>query len=153
MVARKISLALAAAAILAALVGCHHSTAPKAYAPSGSSSRLEPYTDPDLVVGELAGEVRRSPVSAISEEGVDNSRPYPGITVEIRNDAGERVGVVVSGLDGSFSTLLPVGYYDLRPLWPATQLHRDLSPPSDVGVTVYQGGSAPVLLVYQTGIL
>ena len=153
MVVRKISLALAAAAVLTALAGCHQSTAPKAYAPSASPNRLAPYTDPDLVVGELSGEVRRSPVSAISEEGVDSSRPYPGITIEIRNDVGELVGVVVSGLDGSFSTLLPVGYYDLRPLWPATPLHRDLSPPSDVGVAVYQGGSSPVLLLYQTGIL
>jgi hypothetical protein len=153
MVARNISFVLAAAAVLAALAGCHQSTAPRAYAPSGSSSRLAPYVDPDLVVGELAGEVRRSPVSAISEEGVDNSRPYPGISVEIRNDVGELVGVVVSGPDGSFSTLLPVGYYDLRPRWPATPLHRDLSPPSDVGVAVYQGGSSPVLLLYPTGIL
>ncbi len=149
MPARRPHLALLAAILIAA-GGCRSPLSPEgAGMPSGRSGLDH---NPEALPGTLDGEVRRGPTSPIYDESVDNTVPYPGIHVQIRDAAGALVGDVVSAADGTFSILLPAGYYDLRPLWPDATLHRGLPPLGDVGASVYAGGSTSVVLVFRTSI-
>ena len=145
MLVRRTHLALLAATLIVA-AGCRSPLAPSPAASPSSRSA------PSVLPGSLDGEVRKGPASAIYDPSVDNTVPFPGVHVQIRDASGALVNEVVSAGDGTFSVQLPAGYYDLRPLWPATALHRDLTPPSDIGVSVYAGGSTPVALVYPTSI-
>ena len=146
MLACRMHLALLAATLIAA-AGCR-----SPLAPSGAASSSRSSLNPEALPGTVDAEVRRGPMSAFYDPGVDNTEPFPGVHVQIRDAQGTLVNEVVSGSDGTFSIQLPAGYYDLRPLWPAVALHRDLTPPSDIGVSVYAGGSSAVALVYRTSI-
>ncbi len=149
---RFVFLASASVVLLAALLGCVGPTSPVAAVSHRGSSDVLPWNDPDPVPGAIEGQVRRGAQLPADEQGLDTTRPWPGVVVVIRDPAGVVVGTPVSDGQGGFRVTLPPGDYVLSPVWPVTTLHSISIAPRGVGVTVASNAVASARLVYDPGI-
>jgi len=149
---RFVFLASATVVLLVALSGCVGPTSPVAAISHRGSSDVFPWSDPDPVPGAIEGEVRRGAQLPADEQGLDTTRPWPGVVVVIRNPAGVVVAAPVSDGQGRFRVTLAPGDYVLSPVWPTTELHPISIAPKGTGVTVASNAVASVRLVYDPGI-
>ncbi len=123
--------ALLAAALLVA--GCS-STVPK-----GSSG-----------VPRVMGDVRVSPVTPISRQGEENSRPLAGARIAFTRESGEAVGSAISDSSGRFGIELAAGRYIATPSpFEGTPYPR---PPAAETLVVTDGATAHLSFMYDSGI-
>ena len=135
---------LLAAALAAMLSGCD-------VAASFDPGRiLEPAEGGDPVTQGIVGDVRLSPIQPVTTEGLDNSAPLEGASIDIRGASGEFLGKVTSGDEGRFGITLGPGTYRLVPLDVGTG--RWPSPPAPFEVTVPEIGAAHVRIEYDSGV-
>lgn len=135
---------LLAAALAAALSGCD-------VAASFDPGRaLAPDEAGDRVSQGIVGDARLGPIQPVTIEGLDNTAPFEGASIDVRGTVGEYLGNITSDAEGRFGITLGPGTYRLVPLdvsagrWP--------SPPAPFEVTVPERGAAHVRIEYDSGV-
>lgn len=137
--------------LFALSAGCIDGSSPVAPVSQRESSRVKPYVDPDAELGTLEGELRRGSPLPADAEGLDPTKPWPNVRVDILDATGQPVAVASSDELGLFHVSLSPGSYRVTPRWPVTPLFRNPAAPPATGVSVTSGATAKVRLVYNPG--
>ena len=100
--------------------------------------------------GTVHAHVRTGPITPVSTEGVENSAPLRGATLQFEKGDGEVVATGTSDEEGNFELQIEPGTYTVRAL--GFEDERFPMPPAEQQVVILGGSTFELRMEYDSGI-